>query len=230
MLRFCKHVVGIFAVAGLALVPAVAHAEIMRFTGVGAASTITVGGSNASNYRGSVTAGELLWQWVGTPPAGFAQSFYSYCVDLGSFVQNPQDVTPVSSNTFTHGVANGGKKAAWLFNEYAAGIHSLTNATTAAINAAALQVAIWEAMYDTSRNLAAGGFTATAANSQIVTQANSYLTALYSAQSWTAVATILSTSGGQDQITQVSEPSTLLLMGLAFFGFAALARRPVRQS
>lgn len=229
MLRFCKYVVGVFVVAGITMMPASASAEIMQFKGLGAASTITVGGSNASNYHGSVAAGELLWQWVGTPPAGFAQSFYSYCVDLANFVQSSQVVTPVSSTGFTNGVANGGSKAAWLFNEYAAGIHSLTNATTAAINAAALQVAIWEAMYDTSANLAGGGFTATAANSQIVTTANSYLTALYSSQPWTAVATILSTSGGQDQIAQVSEPSTLLVMGLAFFGFAALARRPVRQ-
>jgi PEP-CTERM motif len=42
------------------------------------------------------------------------------------------------------------------------------------------------------------------------------------------VATILDAAHptGQDQIVaQVSEPSTLLVMGLAFFGFAMLARR-----
>ena len=62
-------------------------------------------------------------------------------------------------------------------------------------------------------------------------QATNYLNALYSAQPWTSVATILSTNGGQDQIVaQVSEPSTLLILGLAFFGFAALARRPARQA
>ena len=125
MSRFCKFVVGMFVAAGISLMPAVAHAEVMTFQGVGAASSITVGGTNASNYHGGVTAGELLWQWVGTPPAGFAQSFYAYCVDLGNFVQGSQNTTLVSSVGFTNGVANGGAKAAWLFNEYAANIHSM---------------------------------------------------------------------------------------------------------
>jgi hypothetical protein len=230
MLRLCKLVVGLVIAMGVVMTPAAAQAEVIKFNGVGYASVVTVGGTRASNYHGNVWAGELNWGFVGTPPAGFAQSFYSYCVDLGSFVQGYQTVTPVTSAGFTNGVTNGGNKAAWLFNEYAAGIHSLTNATTAAINAAALQIAIWEAMYDTSANLAYGAFTASATNSQITTKAATYLSALYSAQPWTAVATVLSTNNGQDQIVaQVSEPSTLLLMGLACFGFAALARRPIRQ-
>ena len=218
MLRFSKLVVGVVFAAGIFVVPTVAQAETIKFIGVGNASTVTIGGSIAANYHGTVQAGEYNWSWVGTAPAGFAQSFYSYCVDLSSFVQAEQTVTPVSTSGFTNGVANGGAKAAWLFNEYAAGIHSLSNATTAAINAAALQIAIWEAMYDTTSNLGYGGFTATAANTQVTTQATSYLSALYSSQPWTAVATVLSTDKGQDQIVrQVSEPSTLIMVGLAFF-------------
>jgi hypothetical protein len=231
MLRLCKLVVGFVMAAGVMLTPAAVQAETMRFDGVGYASTVYVGGLNGGNYHGYVTAGELNWSWVTAPPAGFAQSFYSYCVDLASFVQGQQVVTatPSSSSLFTNGVTNGGAKAAWLFNEYAAGIHAMTNIATAKINAAALQVAIWEALYDTSANLGGGQFTASA-NGLVITQAQSYLTSLYSSQPWTSVATILMTSAGQDQVTQVSEPSTLLMMGLAFFGFAALARRPARQS
>jgi hypothetical protein len=216
---------------GIVAGPATANAETIKFLGVGAASVVTVGGTNGSNIHGNVWAGELNWSWVGTPPAGFAQSFYSYCVDLASFVQGEQVVTQVSSTGFSNGISGGGTKAAWLFNEYAAGIHALSDVTTAAVNAAALQIAIWEATYDISNNLSAGGFTATASNSQITGKASEYLTSLYNAQPWTSVATVLSTTGGQDQIVaQVSEPSTLLIVGLAFFGFAALARRPARQS
>jgi hypothetical protein len=63
-----------------------------------------------------------------------------------------------------------------------------------------------------------------------MSKANQYLTALYSASSWSAVAAILDVSRpgpGQDQITQVSEPATLLLLGLAFIGLATFARRPL---
>jgi hypothetical protein len=230
MLRLCKLVVGLFA-AGVLMVPAVAQAEVIKFNGMGYASVVTLGGSIGANYHGDAWAGEMNWSWIGTAPAGFAQSFYAYCVDLSSYEQPEQTVTPVAASGFTNGVANGGAKAAWLFNEYAAGIHSMTDVATAAVNAAALQIAIWEAMYDTSANLAGGGFTATAANTKITTQAAGYLATLYSSQPWTAAATILSTDNGQDQIVrQVSEPSTLMLMGLAFFAFAALARRPVRQA
>jgi len=231
MLRLCKLVVGLLFAASVLMVPAVAHAEIIQFNGLGYASIVTVGGSIDANYHGGAWAGEMNWSWVGTAPAGFAQSFYAYCVDLSSYEQPQQTVTPVSSSGFTNGVPNGGGKAAWLFNEYAAGIHSMTDATTAAVSAAALQIAIWEAMYDKEANLSSGGFTATAANGDITKKAADYLSALYSAQTWTAVATVLSTDKGQDQIVQqVSEPSTLMLMGLAFFAFAALTRRPVRQS
>jgi len=228
MLRSCKLLV--VGAVFIALSASSAQAETIKFTGVGAASVVTVGGSIAANYHGDVWAGELNWEWVGGTPAGFATSFYAYCVDLASFVQSTETVTRVSSTGFTNGVANGGAKAAWLFNEYAAGIHSLANTATAAINAAALQIAIWEAMYDTSRDLTTGGFTASSSNAAVTTQANVYLSNLYASQPWTAVATILSTNAGQDQIiAQVSEPSTLLLMGLAFFGVAGLARRPARQ-
>jgi hypothetical protein len=214
------------------LAPSPASADVIKFIDVGPESTVTVGGSIGSNYHGSVRAGEMEWEWVGTPPAGFAQSFYAYCVDLAHFVQPNQTVTPVSSTGFTNGVANGGSKAAWLFNQYAAGIHALGDTATAAINAAALQIAIWEAMYDTTRDLSSGGFTVSAGSS-VLYRANQYLTALYNSD-MTSVATILNASGtygGQDQIVrQVSEPSTLLLLGLAFFGFATLTRRQTKVS
>jgi hypothetical protein len=198
----------------------------MKFLGVNQGRQVTVGGTNSSNIHGTVMAGEMGWQWIGAAPEGFANSFYAYCVDLGNYVTSTQNVQPRSSEGFTNGVINGASKAAWLFTEYAATVH----ASGSAVSSAALQVAIWEAMYDTKNDLTKGAFNANGTSSQILNVASQYLTALYSAN-WNTVAVILnagsSTGGGQDQITtRVSEPSTLLLLGAAFFGIATtLSRR-----
>lgn len=229
MVRFVfRCVLGVSFVVGFLLVPARAHADQINFNGPALTQLVTLGGSNLANYHGTAHAGALSWTWAGTPPAGFAQSFYSYCVDLAHFVTSTQQVTVQSSVGFSNGgVANGIAKSAWLLNQYAAGIHSMADTTTAALYSAGLQIAIWEALYDTSANLAGGGFTATTTNTTVMNAATGYLTQLYNSN-MTGVATVLNSNltTGQDQmIAQVDEPSTLLLVGLAFFGFATLARR-----
>jgi hypothetical protein len=93
------------------VLPARADAETIQFAGVGHSTIMTLGGTNAANYHGSVYAGEYNWLWVGTAPAGFAQSFYTYCVDLAHFVTSTQQVTLTPSDGFTNGVADGGAKA-----------------------------------------------------------------------------------------------------------------------
>jgi hypothetical protein len=214
------------AAAALVLMPSAADASQIDFRGVGHAAAVSISGVRT----GSFLAGELDWQWIGTTPDGFPQSFYSYCVDVSQNLTDPQTVTVRSSEGFTNGVTFGGSKAAWLFNTYAAGIRSNTTASTANIQAAALQVAIWEAMYDTTANLGGGNFILNTTGS-IRTQAQTYLTSLYTAgtSAYDSVATVLevvSPNRGQDQITsKVSEPSTLVLMGMAFLMFAKRARR-----
>ena len=215
-----QFLVGLSVLGSLMLMPARAYADSIKFnSGSSLTSSVLIGGSYPNNYDGQVLAGALSWTWVGTPPAGFAQSFYSYCVDLAHFVSPTQEVIVQSSTGFSNGVVSGGSKAAWLVNQFAGAVGNATDA-------AALQVAIWEATYDSYNNLAAGGFTASSSTG-VMSKAAFYLDALYSSN-MTAVATILNAAHptGQDQIVaQVSEPSTLLVMGLAFFGFAMLTRR-----
>ena len=55
----------------------------------------------------------------------------------------------------TSGWQSAGTRAAWLFNTYAPVIHVGGTGT----DAAALQVAIWEALYDTTPDLSKGAFT-----------------------------------------------------------------------
>jgi hypothetical protein len=227
MIRSVLRLSGAATFSLLTLIPSVADASEIDFRGVGHGATVTVAGSVRS---GTFMAGELNWQWIGTTPDGFAQSFYSYCIDVANNLADGQTVTHRSSDGFTNGVANGGSKAAWLFNQFAAGIRA-NNTSSANTQAAALQIAIWEAMYDTSANLGGGNFRLTTTGS-IRTQAQTYLTSLYSAgssiytQSVASVLEVARGDRGQDQIVaKVSEPSTLLLVGVAFLMFAKRARR-----
>jgi hypothetical protein len=228
-----KLFVGVAMLGGFLLLPATANADQINFNGPALTHIVTLGGTNGANYHGDAHAGALSWTWNGTPPAGFAKSFYSYCVDLAHFVTPTQQVTTQSSADYVGGgVSNGISKAAWLFNQYAAGIHSMADTATAAIYSAGLQIAIWEALYDNTNNLAGDGFTASTSNTKVMEAATNYLGELYKSD-MKGVATILNSNlnTGQDQIVQqVDEPSTLLLMGLAFFGFAMLARRPAAAS
>jgi hypothetical protein len=82
-------------------------------------------------------------------------------------------------------------------------------------------------MYDPTANLSSGGFSVTG-SALVTTQASGYLGQLYAAgaSGWlSSDAIILNSSSSQDQIARVSEPSTLMLMSLAFFGFASLVRK-----
>ncbi len=222
-----------------------AAAESINFLNVGNARTVTVGGTGMAAK--TVQAGELNWNWI-TPSGGNGASFYTYCMDVLNYLTDPQTVNVLSTESVpdTSTVADRGAKAAWLFNTYSEGIRAESDEAVADRKAAALQVAIWEVLYDATPNLGSGVFQGlNDFGAGVFTQARGYLSALFQGQTigsssfnnslyFTSTATWLDSLGrngapGQDQITRVPEPGTLLLMGLGGVALFRNRRRLVRS-
>jgi hypothetical protein len=203
-------------------VSAPAFASSVDFTGEGKSATVTIHSPTLGVL--TTSAGELDWSWVGVPPAGQPASFYTYCVDPNHYLLDVQDVTLTDSDFLTSaGVVDAGEKAAWLVNTYAPSIHQ----SGSGADAAALQVAIWEAISDNTPDLSGGSFYVVG-SPQIAAEAQSYLNALFSGPGGfhTSSTLWLDASSGQDQmtLTPAPEPASLLLCGSGMILFARRMR------
>jgi hypothetical protein len=218
------------------LIPSGAAGATLNFEQLGKAGIVTIDGLRSGTYY----AGELLWTWQDGQPADLADWIYTYCVDIAHNVTAEQTVEILSTDALSPPgepedqlaafAVDAGKKAAWLYNTYAPTIHeSGTN-----VEAAALQVAIWEALYDEAPDLGAGDFQLVVnagvygglgAAEAIRDQAWTYLAGeegLFDSGSYhTSEAVWLNAPipNGQDQIVSrqpvsVPEPSTTLLLAL----------------
>lgn len=217
--------------ASVLLVPSKTFASDLNFAGMGQHDIVTINGL----VSGSFYAGEIDWNWSNPVPAGFDSSITTYCVDLLHELSYTQTVgiSNTDDPAMTTLAVDGGGKAAWLVDTYAAVVST-------GVQAAALQVAIWESLYDNDHNLNTGNFSLVTSNAAytgaaeamlIYNQANYYLNQLFSSsapnqQYYTATATwfdAIGPSGGQNQIG-TPEPATLALLGLGG-AIAAFRRR-----
>jgi len=127
-----------------------------------------------------------------------------------------------NSYTYTSSLPNNGTFTA-LGQLFAA---AFGGALTDATHSAAFQLAIWEVIYDSDRNLSgAGGFRVTGGNSATVALAQSWLNSM---SNYADTYDIYLLSNGQHQnfiTTRVPEPVTLLLFGTALLAMVLVTRR-----
>jgi hypothetical protein len=168
-----------------------ARAASVTFLGLGDYSTVEI---IHDGDKSTVKAGELLVKVDGTNMTGF-------CVDLDNSVKSSWTAS-ISSGSWL----NGAKQVAYLFDTFAGSV-------TTGVQAAALQVAIWEVLEDhgDGYDLSKGDFKLSGSSS-VATAAMSYLSALpgnlsnYNTTSYV----LKSGSSPRSQHMIVPEPATLI--------------------
>ncbi len=178
--------------------------ETLTFEGTGLGQNVTLGG----HHVGGVFAGQLKFNSTSLG------HITSYCVDLDHFISKGQtyQVEILDSKNASQHYKDAG-------NILAAG-HSMVNSNE---KAAAMQIAIWEAVYD-------DGATADFGHGQLKITGGANNTLLADAAAFFAMKTtpgnakyLRETCGvGQSQMTPVPEPVSMATFGI---GLAALIRR-----
>lgn len=196
---------------------------IATFNGVNPGSGISYSLNHGDDWS-NTTAGLFNWTRTGGSYAGAQDNFMSFCTELGEHVSNGNSYSYniVSLETAPNTDPMGTEKAALireLFGRYytpAFGAPLSTNAATA------MQLAIWEIVFETrsTLDLSHGRARFGSDNGAALALADSYLKSLDGTGPINNTIVVMSANGVQDQI--IPTPGTLFLAGM---GLIAASRR-----
>ena len=220
-------------ILGAGVLGLAARANAVQYTvSVGPAiyNQINVSQNSGSTYRQLWAVGELDAVQSGVQNPAYQNPLFSYCTDIGIDLYVGQ---PYNFEAMTFADANAGGptrfpawanegilKAAYLYEQHKDAAH------TDATQAAALQLSIWEVLYDTgSYNLSSGTFRATG-NTSVVQTADTWLAGV---QNSTDVGYWLYPTPQNTQgLLMLSVPdagSTCAILGMAFFAIEGFRRK-----
>jgi len=220
---------------GLCLAAAPASADMIKVHGI-TGKGVTINYKTFSNPL-STTAGQfnttLNYDW--DSPA--------FCVDI---FQGAKMRKWYEADMRDPSERQGWLEAAWLMNEFSTGLgrNHLPDASfdpgsySIRTGQAALQLAIWEAVYDDTHSTTGGDFTVTKAGSNVLNLTNAYLAALDNAGSVPGSLDsgfqVAYNAKYQDLLVSVPtsatpEPGTMILFGTAAGIMGYLRRRQVKR-
>ncbi len=193
-----------------------ASASYMTYNGMGYKQTVTIYNSSFSGGHITTSAGEMLINYEG-------QDYISYCVDIYQSAGS-SSVTEEPVSYLDNGPRNDGDMAAYLYLTF--GDVRTGTETEKKNKAAALQIAIWEVIFEKdnkSYNLEHGDIHFSASDA-VMNLAQNYLDSLPDNFDGSG-ALVLKSNYKQDMIipTAVPEPTTIALLGIG--GIATLLRR-----
>jgi hypothetical protein len=199
----------------------------MNYTGVGnIVSTVSVSTNSGASYF-STLAGRLSFKVVSSTQANVkaGDKLYSYCSEIWqNLIPNTSYTVGVLAKGSTHQAGMGEAKANLVRQLYARFQPDIQAAVSVEM-ATAMQVALWEAISETSTSLNLGsGLIRASGSASTMTLAQSFLDSLSVDGPRLNTVYSLTNAKGQDYMLQtaVPEPSLFGLFGL---GLCALAAR-----
>ena len=205
----------------------------LRFAGVdGVVVKVKHGSTTLTGW-----AGEMHWDADPAHATGagtvFGPSVDSFCIELtqnavtnwNTYTLGDVASSPTPGSALSGGAAGMGAAKAGQLGQLWGSYHA--DALTNNVSRAALQLAVWEIVYDDGLDLGGGGFKVlnySADSAAAKTRAGQYLAGLSGYNGPSAGLVALRSESLQDQLVAVPAP-TAALGGLALLGGVAVARR-----